>query len=66
MAKRWNDKQLSLPGGKKITRQSLHDAVRAKLLTGNFHPVIMGCPAVVPEELTKAITMHAIMMQVSG
>ena len=64
VAQRWNETVLSSPGDHKISKSSLHDAVKH----GNFgvSPPKRGRPRIVPKVATDALAAHATMLQISG
>jgi hypothetical protein len=61
---RVNANMLSSLNDKKLTKSAIHNTV----LQGEFcvSPIKMGRPVEVPIELTRALALHAVIMQVSG
>jgi hypothetical protein len=60
------NESLDTPKNWRITRQKLHDAIQASLLKASVTQSHHGQPHIIPEDLTRSIAMHTIMMQVSG
>lgn len=64
IAKKYNELHLDSPGDRQIKVETLREAVvngRAGIT-----PVKMGRPPKIPEQYTKAMAIHATMLQVSG